>query len=225
MTAIKDMKDNTHTCLAALFDFDGVIVDTEGQYSRFWNRIGANYLHDSGFGDRVKGQTLAHIYDMYFSDPDVQRLLTAELNRFEAEMTYDYVPGVLDFLADLRRHDVRTAVVTSSNERKMAAVYARRPEIPSLFDHILTAEHFRHSKPDPDCYLLGMRLFGADAASTCVFEDSFNGLRAGRASGATVVGLATTNPREAIAPLCHRVLDDFRGFTYEDMCSALIIKH
>ena len=136
-------------------------------------------------------------------------------------MTYDYVPGILDFLADLRRHDVRMAVVTSSNEQKMAAVYRHRPEIPALFDRILTAEHFRRSKPDPDCYQLGMRTLGTTPADTCVFEDSFNGLKAGMASGALVIGVATTNPREAIAPLSHRVIDDFRGFTYENLCDTL----
>ena len=53
--------------------------------------------------------------------------------------------------------------------------------------------------------------------NTYVFEDSFNGLKAGMASEATVIGLATTNSREAIAPLCHCVLDDFTGFTYDKM--------
>ena len=41
------------------------------------------------------------------------------------------------------------------------------------------------------------------------------------ASGALVIGVATTNPREAIAPLSHRVIDDFRGFTYENLCDTL----
>ena len=155
----------------------------------------------------------------------MQRRLTEALDAYERQMTYDYVPGVLDFLADLRRHDVRTAVVTSSNEQKMAAVYRHRPEIPALFDRILTAEHFQHSKPDPDCYLLGMRLLGITPAETCIFEDSFNGLKAGMASGALVFGVATTNPREAIASASHCVIDDFRGFTYEKMCAASTINH
>lgn len=219
------MMDNTRMCKAVLFDFDGVIVDTEGQYSRFWNRIGADYLNDPGFGNLVKGQTLVHIYEKYFHDSDVQRRLTEELNRFEQEMTYDYVPGVLEFLADLRRHDVRMAVVTSSNAQKMAAVYRQRPEIPALFDRILTAEMFQQSKPAPDCYLLGMRLFGVDSSLTCVFEDSFNGLKSGLASGATVIGLATTNPREAIAPFCHHVIDDFRGFTWAELNVLLNSNH
>ena len=211
--------DTTKTCKAVLFDFDGVIVDTEGQYSLFWDRIGQEYLGDPDFGRRIKGQTLAYIYEEFFTDPAEQAKLTEALNQYESRMTYDYVPGVLDFLADLRRHDVRTAVVTSSNEQKMAAVYRHRPEIPALFDRILTAEHFQRSKPDPDCYLLGMRLLDATPAETCVFEDSFNGLEAGMASGAFVVGLATTNPRGDIASSSHCVIDDFRGFTYEDMCN------
>ena len=216
--------DNT-LCKAVLFDFDGAIVDTEGQYSLFWNKIGQDYLGDPAFGDRVKGQTLTYIYDAFFPDPQVRPALTEALVRYGEEMTYDYVPGILDFLADLRRHDVRTAVVTSSNEQKMAAVYRQRPEIPALFDRILTAELFAHSKPDPDCYLLGMRILGTTPDRTCVFEDSFNGLKAGMASGARVIGVATTNPREAIASSSHRVIDDFRGFTYEDLCDTLAIGH
>jgi beta-phosphoglucomutase-like phosphatase (HAD superfamily) len=50
-----------------------------------------------------------------------------------------------------------------------------------------------------------------------VFEDSFHGLDAGRASGAFVVGLATTNTREAIAPRCDMVIDDFTGFTLDSI--------
>ena len=217
--------DTATACKAVLFDFDGVIVDTEGQYSLFWNKIGQDYLGDPAFGDRVKGQTLTYIFETFFPDPAVQPRLTDALVRFEREMTYDYVPGVLDFLADLRRRDVRTAVVTSSNEQKMAAVYHARPEVPALFDRILTAEHFTRSKPAPDCYLLGMQIFGTTPAETCVFEDSFNGLKSGMASGATVIGLATTNPRDAIAPLCHHVIDDFRGFTCADMDAVLTINH
>ena len=60
-------------------------------------------------------------------------------------------------------------------------------------------------------------VFGTTPDTTYVFEDSFNGLKAGMASGATVIGLATTNSREDIAPLCHYVLDDFQGFTYDKL--------
>ncbi|MGP1623926.1 HAD family phosphatase [Bacteroides heparinolyticus] len=203
---------------AVLFDFDGVVVDTEAQYSKFWHRIGEEYLGMDDMEGKVKGQTLVYIYDAFFNGRmKEQAEITESLNRFEQEMSYDFIPGVLDFIEDLRRHNVKTAVVTSSNEAKMTSVYRVHPEIKTLFDRILTAELFAASKPAPDCFLLGMELFGTDPADSYVFEDSFNGLKAGIASGATVIGLTTTNSREAIAPLCHHILDDFIGFTYDKL--------
>ncbi len=203
---------------AVLFDFDGVVVDTEAQYSKFWHRIGEEYLGMDDMEGKVKGQTLVYIYDAFFNGRmKEQAEITESLNRFEQEMSYDFIPGVLDFLEELRRHNVKTAVVTSSNEAKMASVYRVHPEIKTLFDRILTAELFAASKPAPDCFLLGMEVFGTDPADSYVFEDSFNGLKAGIASGATVIGLTTTNSREAIAPLCHHILDDFIGFTYDKL--------
>lgn len=209
--------DTTKT-IAVLFDFDGVIMDTETQYSIFWHKVGVDYLGMEDLESRVKGQTLVYIYDNFFAGKTAeQEEITAALNRFEQEMSYDYIPGVLDFIADLRSHDVKMAVVTSSNDQKMSAVYRAHPEVKTMFDRILTAEMFAHSKPAPDCFLLGMEIFGTTPDTTYVFEDSFNGLKAGMASEATVVGLATTNSREDIAPLCHYVLDDFEGFTYDKL--------
>ncbi len=81
-----------------------------------------------------------------------QQEITAALNAFEQEMAYDYIPGVLDFIADLHRNQVKMAVVTSSNDRKMAAVYRARPEVKTIFDRILTAEMFTASKPAPGLF-------------------------------------------------------------------------
>ncbi len=204
--------------IAVLFDFDGVVMDTESQYSVFWHKMGVDYLGISDLENRVKGQTLKYIYDMFFAGKTGQQdEITKALNRFEQEMDYEYVPGVEAFITDLRRHGVKMAVVTSSNDQKMAAVYRKHPEVKSMFDRILTADMFAHSKPAPDCFLLGMEVFGTTPATTYVFEDSFNGLKAGMASGATVIGLATTNTREEIAGLCHYVIDDFSGMTYEKL--------
>lgn len=209
---------DTTKATAVLFDFDGVVVDTETQYSHFWHEMGKQYLGMDDIEGRVKGQTLVYIYDTFFPGMvEEQAEITERLNRFEQEMSFDFIPGVLDFIADLHRNGVKTAVVTSSNEAKMAAVYRVHPEIKTLFDRILTAEMFTASKPAPDCFLLGMEVFGTTPDTTYVFEDSFNGLKAGMASGATVIGLATTNAREDIAPLCHYVLDDFQRFTYDKL--------
>ena len=57
--------DTTKT-IAALFDFDGVIMDTETQYTVFWDEQGRKYLNEEDFGRRIKGQTLTQIYEKYF---------------------------------------------------------------------------------------------------------------------------------------------------------------
>ena len=197
---------------AALFDLDGVVFDTEPQYSVFWGAQCREFHPEHpGLENEIKGQTLTQIYDAWFSGPlePKQALITERLNAYEAQMKYIYLDGLEDYLRMLRQQGVKTAVVTSSNLPKMQAVYASHPEFHELFDAILTSEDFTASKPNPDCYLKAAERFGVEPADCVVFEDSFNGLKAGRAAGMYVVGLATTNPESAIRPLCDEVIRDF----------------
>ena len=84
-----------------------------------------------------------------------------------------------------------------------------RNDFPSLFDHIFTAEDALRSKPAPDCYLHAARFFGFDAKDCFVFEDSLNGLRAGHASGATVVALTTGLSADTVRPFSRHAMPDF----------------
>ncbi|MBO5538989.1 MAG: HAD family hydrolase [Prevotella sp.] len=198
---------------AALFDLDGVVFDTEPQYSVFWGGECRRYFpNQPGLENRIKGQTLVQIYDSVFASlPEEQPLITARLNEFERHMTFTYVAGFLPFIDRLRQQGVKTAVVTSSNLEKMQRVYESHPEFSKLFDAILTSEDFAHSKPHPDCYLRGAARLGADVSRCVGFEDSFNGLRSVRAAGMFVVGLATTNPAEAIMPYANMVVADYNN--------------
>ena len=200
---------------AALFDLDGVVFDTEPQYSIFWGAQCREFHPEHpGLEHEIKGQTLVQIYDAWFSGPlaDKQALITERLNQYEQQMSYDYIAGFEQYIRAIREAGVKTAVVTSSNQVKMQAVYSSHPEFRSLFDAIMTSEDFERSKPDPDCYLKSAQRLGVDIAECVVFEDSFNGLKSGRAAGMFVVGLATTNPSEAIRPLCDIVIKDYHGF-------------
>jgi HAD superfamily hydrolase (TIGR01509 family) len=196
---------------AALFDLDGVVFDTEPQYSLFWGSQFKRYYPElDGMEQRIKGMTLTQIYDQYFADlKDEQPKITARLNAYEQEMSYDYVPGFEAFVKDLRRQGIKTAVVTSSNLEKMTNVYRQRPELKEWFDAILTSEDFERSKPDPDGYLKGAARLGTDPAECVGFEDSVNGLKAVKAAGLYTVGLATTNSREVVGELADVVADDF----------------
>ena len=197
---------------AALFDLDGVVFNTEPQYTVFWGAQCREFHPEHpGLEQEIKGMTLVQIYDAWFSGElsEKQTLITERLNDYEAQMSYDYVAGFEAFIHDLRSQGVKTAVVTSSNQPKMEAVYRSHPEFKGLFDAILTAEDFDRSKPDPDCYLKAAGRFGIAPEHCVVFEDSFNCLKSGRAAGMYVVGLATTNPTDAIRPLCDEVISDY----------------
>lgn len=204
--------------MIVLFDFDGVIADTESQYTIFWNRMGSDYLGLENFGHTIKGQTLVQIFGRHFSGMETEQAeIVLMLDEFERNMSYGYIPGAYEFMQSLKEAGIPMAIVTSSNDIKMQQVYRAHPELAGLVDAILTSEDFSKSKPDPECFLKGMEVLGGTPEDTVVFEDSFHGLDAGRASGAFVVGLATTNTREAIAPRCDMVIDDFTGFTLDSI--------
>lgn len=195
---------------AVLFDLDGVIVDTEGQYSLFWKQIGEEYMPGMpDFALAIKGRTLTQIYDTYFPDAADRAAITERLNAFERQMDFPYIAGAREFLEALQAQGVPTAIVTSSNCDKMACLYARHPEIKNLVTAVLTAEDARRSKPAPDCYLAAAERLGADISKCIVFEDSPNGLAAGRASGAFVIGVSTSLAAAEIEPLCDMYIEDF----------------
>ena len=203
---------------AALFDLDGVVFDTEPQYTVFWGEQCRLYHPEHpGLEHEIKGQTLTQIFDRWWTGDLLREreVLTRRLDDFEARMRFDYIDGFLPFLADLRKNGVKTAVVTSSNKIKMQSVYSQHLEFTTLFDAILTSEDFAESKPSPDCYLRGAARCGATPTECVVFEDSFNGLRSGRAAGMFTVGLATTNPLEAITPLSDYQIKDYKSINYQ----------
>jgi HAD superfamily hydrolase (TIGR01509 family) len=209
---------------AALFDLDGVVFETESQYTVFWGEQCRKYHPEHpGLEYEIKGSTLTQIYDRWFTGDlqQEQAVVTERLNAFEAQMRFEYIEGFEKLIADLHAHGVKTAVVTSSNLPKMESVYRRQPGFKTLFDAILTSEDFERSKPDPDCYLKAAQLLGFQNVECVVFEDSINGLRSGRAAGMKVVGLTTTNPQERVAEWSDIQIADYRDTTFETINALL----
>lgn len=193
----------------ALFDLDGVILDTEGSYTAFWDDYGSRHFSEKDFGLKIKGQTLVKILGDYFPEENERKAITDAINDFERNMSYPFVPGVENYIKSLKSNGIRTAVVTSSNLLKMENVYRCHPGFREMFDIILTSEDFSESKPSPYCYLKAMKLFGAGPEDCVVFEDSLAGLQAARASGAFVTALTTTNPEEVVRNYADLVIRDF----------------
>lgn len=189
-----------------LFDLDGVLIDSESEYTRIWQEIDRSYpTRVENFAIRIKGQTLPEILDRYFN-PDTHTDVVAMLNSMEQRMRYEMLPGALEMLEDLRRRGIGCVLVTSSNNVKMRHLREEQPDLESYFKDIVTADRISRSKPDPEGYLLGADILGADPRRCVVFEDSAQGVRAGHDAGAYVVGLTTTLPESQIAEFCDRTV-------------------
>lgn len=210
------------TFKAALFDLDGTLVDTEGQYTEIWGGISRKHRPDIPRLEYIiKGTTLTQILSTYFPDKEVQQEVVRELDEREQRMTFEFFPGALDFIHDIRSHGVKCAIVTSSDKKKMDIVRRQIPGFDSLFDRVLMSEDFAASKPNPDCYLRGAAAFGLDITECVVFEDAFTGLEAGMASGIYTIGITTGNSREQIQDKCDHVIDTFEGMHYEQVVELL----
>lgn len=187
---------------AALFDLDGVLIDTEPVYTEIWSDIERHFPTGiDNFAKIIKGTTLPNILSTYFR-PEDHNAIIEMLSVSEDNMAYPLFPDTVPFLEKLRQAGIPAAIVTSSNDIKMKRLFSMYPGFENYFKSVITDSRVKRSKPDPEGYLLGATDLGMAPADCVVFEDSFNGLKAGRAAGATVVALATTNSPDSLRPYC-----------------------
>lgn len=184
---------------AALFDLDGVLIDSETLYTQFWKRVGErHHLPSPTFAYDIKGTTLNDILTTHFPDPKVRADVDRLLHNFENEIVYPVFPGALEFVDALRAAGLKTVIVTSSDSKKMGFLFRQHPDFPTHFDAIVTACDVTHSKPHPEPYLVGASKAGVKPSECLVFEDSYQGLESGRRAGCKVIGISTTNPASEV---------------------------
>lgn len=202
----------------ALFDLDGVLIDSETLYTQFWADVAPRYgQHSPTFALDIKGTTLTDILNTYFPDPQHQKEITELVHKAEHELEYPVFKGVPEFLDQLTAAGYKLAIVTSSDNTKMDYLFARQPWMRDRFDAVITGSMVQNSKPDPEGYLLAARSIGCQPENCYVFEDSFQGLEAGRRAGATVIALATTNTRESLRGKSAMIIDGFENLELKQL--------
>lgn len=202
----------------ALFDFDGVIADTEKIYDIFWDEMGHKYqLPYDHFAPYVKGTTIFQIINKYFYNypKEIQAKIIKESNDFDYTLPIPPLPGSVEFLKELKQNGVKIGLVTSSDDKKMERAL-RLLNLENTFDTMVTSNRITRSKPDPMCYLLGASDLQTKPDQCLVFEDSMAGIESGNRAGMRVIGLSTTNAVEVIQDKVYRVIPNFTGLTIED---------
>lgn len=207
------------TLKAALFDFDGVLVDTEKLYDVFWDEMGERY-HTGipHFASHIKGTTIDGLIEKYFADrpEEEKKQIIAESNHFDWNMPMPPMPGSFEFVRMLKAHGVQIGLVTSSDDKKLAHAFHELPFMEELFDTIVSANRITRGKPDPMCYRLAAQDFKRKPEDCLVFEDSFAGIQAGKGAGMRVIALSTTNPAAQLEGKADYVIPDLAGRTFED---------
>ncbi|MDE6296139.1 MAG: HAD family phosphatase [Muribaculaceae bacterium] len=192
-----------------LFDLDGVLIDSEREYTRIWEKIVKEYptgIED--FAHKIKGTTLENILSEYYPDTEIRGKVRERLYEEEARMRYCFCPGAEEFLQKLKRDNIPTALYTSSDGYKMQHLYNDIPDFRKYFDVIVTGDDVRHSKPDPEGYLSAAERLGLKPEECAVVEDSLQGVRAGKAAGARVIGVEGSVPTDILAPYCDIITDN-----------------
>lgn len=207
--------------IAFLFDLDGVLIDSEAEYSKIWATI--NNKYKSGvpdFTSKIKGMTLVNILK-HFPNPDKYDEIKDMLHDLESRMTYHWLPGAKEFVEWLCEMNIPRILVTSSDDKKMEHLKEEVPELMGMFTEIITANRITKSKPDPEGYLLAASLVNADIKNCVVIEDSMQGVNAGKNSGAYVIGVAGTWPAKEIEPFCNIVVNNLSEINKKNLIDIL----
>lgn len=204
-----------------LFDLDGVLIDSESEYSKIWGYINEKYPTGiPNFTITIKGMILDKILS-HFPDPSKHDEIRDLLHELESKMTYRWLPGAKEFIEWIQSQGYPRILVTSSDDKKMEHLREELPELEGMFTDIITANRITKSKPDPEGYLLAASLANADIKNCAVFEDSMQGVNAGKNSGAYTIGVAGTWPAEKIEPFCNIVVNNLNEIDKTDLVNLL----
>jgi sugar-phosphatase len=181
---------NEISCLACLFDLDGVLIDSTPAVARVWRQWAIEHdFNPEEVVSRAHGRPSLTTVREYLPNADHQAE-NREVERREIEDLVGIVPlpGALELLASLPEN--RWTIVTSCT-RALATVRIKAAGLP-LPQKMITSNDIQHGKPNPEPFLKGAAVLGFPAGECVVFEDVPAGVRAGKSAGARVIAFTST---------------------------------
>ena len=176
----------------ALFDMDGVLIDSEGMGREIFNQLARErgYEVDDSFFINLLGitdeATLTLLQGIWGVDAPCQEIM-AGLKQTRIQRALDgQMPvktGIVECMQGLKKRGIRIALATSSPRPLVEQYIANIPPMQNVFDAMVCGEEAGRSKPAPDIYLEAARRIGVPIAECVGVEDSLSGMRSLRASG------------------------------------------
>ena len=218
---------------AVIFDFDGVITDSEILHLEAFNRVLAQYDVEITVDDYYKDylgltdvecfKALADEGRLKVETQEIENFVKQKNEIFEETLKADsrIIEGVVDFLAMLRQNSVRMAICSGALLAEIELIL-KQAQLGHFFEVIVSADEIEKGKPDPEGYLLALERLNqndnnAILPDECiVIEDSHWGLEAGKAAGMHTVAITNSYAAEQLA-LAERIVGRLDELTIDDL--------
>jgi len=208
----------TQKIKAIIFDLDGVIVDTAVFHYQAWKKLANSMGFDltEAQNEKLKGISRLESLDILLeigkinsmSDEEKQQLATKKNEWYREnilKMTpQDILPGVKNFLEELKKADYKIAIGSSS---KNAGTILERIGMKNFFDAVVDGTKITRSKPDPEVFLKGAQELNIPPEQCLVFEDAESGIEAAKNAGMKTIGVG--NPENL--PKADKVIPGFQN--------------
>jgi len=198
----------------AIFDWDGVIIDSSASHERSWELLAAEEGRTLpgdhftlGFGR--KNEIIIPEILGWTADPAEITRLSLRKEALYRELVVgrelDPMPGVREWLERLREAGIPCSVGSSTHLANIEVSMAKTGLAP-FFRGVITSENVQLGKPNPEVFIKAALLIRRDPEQCVVFEDAFPGLQAARNGGMKSVAVATTNSAAALAGHADRIV-------------------
>lgn len=181
-----------------IFDFDGLILDTEGPVYQSWVELYAEYGVDLPFelwATIIGTSNLEHFDPFKLLEDKINRQLDRKAlsprrraREIDLCLAQPILPGVTEMIRTARRGRYKLGIASSS-DRQWVVGHLTRLELAGYFDVIHTSDDVEHTKPDPALFHMVLSSLELHPDEAIVFEDSPNGVTAAKKAGIFVVAV------------------------------------
>ncbi|MGI8602707.1 MAG: HAD family hydrolase [Verrucomicrobiales bacterium] len=210
---------------ALIFDFDGLIVDTEGGIYQAWCELYGSQGQELALSDYVN--CVGSTFGIFDPIAELERrvgkvlewppLIAAKDRRIrQLHAGLELLSGVRELLTEALNRSVPCAVASSSDARWIRGWLERFGLIP-FFGALCSRDDVALVKPAPDLFLCATKALGLPPSDCLVLEDSRNGLLAARAAGCPCIVVPSSVTRGSNFAEAERVLDSLAGMTLEEL--------
>ena len=212
---------------AAVFDFDGLILDTERVEFEVWRRIYRDAGADLDFavwsvkvGAWDAFAPTRHLEELIGRKVDGDALEAGFRKESRAQLdTMDVLPGVRERLRESRELGLRLAIASSSRIDWVAGHLERRG-LRGSFDAFACGSDTLPGKPAPDVFLEALRQLDLAPGEAVALEDSPNGIKAAKAAGLYCVAVPNSVTRQLDLSAADRRVEDLNSFTFAELKEA-----